>query len=244
MSFDAADQRRDLTCALMQIRTKSGVYKEDMLGNAPFAIYCGKWDYRKMKNRKDGWWDAVKASDQKVCSGINVVKMRYPHVLLMYAEVMNELYGSYNTGGEYCSKTAFEALSEIHTRAFNGDKAAAEAHLTKLINEQGFFETIVDENAWELAGEGVRKFDLIRWNLLSAKIDEFKESYRNAVNNGSYPAKIYYKFKEDNFTIDVTTFNYNEPVEAGYFRANFFGRETTDASRSNCLLICPVFRQG
>ena len=87
-------QRRDLTCALMQIRTKSGVYKEDMLGNAPFAIYCGKWDYRKMKNRKDGWWDAVKASDQKVCSGINVVKMRYPHVLLMYAEVMNELYGS------------------------------------------------------------------------------------------------------------------------------------------------------
>ena len=117
MSFDAADQRRDLTCALMQIRTKSGVYKEDMLGNAPFAIYCGKWDYRKMKNRKDGWWDAVKASDQKVCSGINVVKMRYPHVLLMYAEVMNELYGSYNTGGEYCSKTAFEALSEIHTRS-------------------------------------------------------------------------------------------------------------------------------
>lgn len=46
----------------------------------------------------------MKASDQKVCSGINVVKMRYPHVLLMYAEVMNELYGSYNTGGEYCSK--------------------------------------------------------------------------------------------------------------------------------------------
>lgn len=244
MSFDAADLRRDLTCALMQIRTKSGVYKEDMLGNAPFAIYCGKWDYRKMKNRKDGWWDAVKASDQKVCSGINVVKMRYPHVLLMYAEVMNELYGSYNTGGEYCSKTAFEALSEIHTRAFNGDKAAAEAHLTKLINEQGFFETIVDENAWELAGEGVRKFDLIRWNLLSAKIDEFKESYRNAVNNGSYPAKIYYKFKEDNFTIDVTTFNYNEPVDAGYFSANFFGRETTDAKQEQLLVNLPSISAG
>ena len=31
---------------------------------------------------KSDWGDAVKASDQKVCSGINVVKMRYPHVCL------------------------------------------------------------------------------------------------------------------------------------------------------------------
>ena len=90
----------------------------------------------------------------------------------------------------------------------------------------------------------VRKFDLIRWNLLSAKIDEFKESYRNAVNNGSYPAKIYYKFKEDNFTIDVTTFNYNEPVEAGYFSANFFGRETTDAKQEQLLVNLPSISAG
>lgn len=95
-----------------------------------------------------------------------------------------------------------------------------------------------------MAGEGVRKFDLIRWNLLSAKIDEFKESYRNAVNNGSYPAKIYYKFKEDNFTIDVTTFNYNEPVEAGYFSANFFGRETTDAKQEQLLVNLPSISAG
>ena len=75
---------------------------------------------------------------------------------------------------------------------------------------------------------------------LSAKIDEFKESYRNAVNNGSYPAKIYYKFKEDNFTIDVTTFNYNEPVEAGYFSANFFGTEQipTDKVEFTYTLTC------
>ena len=33
----------------------------------------------------------IGTSDQKVCSGINVVKMRYPQVLLMYAEVVNEL---------------------------------------------------------------------------------------------------------------------------------------------------------
>ena len=110
---------------------------------------------------------------------------------------------------------------------------------------KGFFETIVDENAWELAGEGVRKFDLIRWNLLSAKIDEFKESYRNAVNNGSYPAKIYYKFKEDNFTIDVTTIQLQRTCEGRLTLAPISSAERLQMpSRSNCLLICPVFRQG
>ena len=64
------------------------------------------------------------------------------------------------------------------------------------------------------------------------------------MNNGSYPAKIYYKFKEDNFTIDVTTFNYNEPVEAGYFSANFFGRETTDAKQEQLLVNLPSISAG
>ena len=41
--------------------------------------------------------------------------------------------------------------------------------------------------------EGVRKFDLIRWNLLSEKIDEFKNEYTNAVYNGTYPQYVNYK---------------------------------------------------
>ena len=64
-----------------------------MLGNAPFGIYCGKWDYRKMAGNPT-WLEAVLAGDEKakICSGINVVKMRYAYVLLMYAEVVNELH--------------------------------------------------------------------------------------------------------------------------------------------------------
>lgn len=40
------------------------------------------------------WLEAVRAGDAsaKICSGINVVKMRYPHVLLMYAEAVYENY--------------------------------------------------------------------------------------------------------------------------------------------------------
>ncbi len=35
-----------------------------MLGNAPFGLYCGKWDYRKMMENSE-WYAAVLASDQK-----------------------------------------------------------------------------------------------------------------------------------------------------------------------------------
>lgn len=236
MSFADGDQRRDLTCALMQIRTNNGVYREAMLGDAPFALYCGKWDYRKMRNRTDGWLSAVQATSEKLCTGVNVVKMRYPHVLLMYAEVVNELYGTQTATGAECSLSAYDALLSIHTRGFGGNETAAKTDLDRLIANNGFFETIVDENAWELAGEGVRKFDLIRWNLLSDKIDEFKQTYRRAIINGGWPERVWFKYKEDNFTIDVTSFVFDDPKSSEYTRADFFGRETTRDPQSQTQL--------
>ena len=35
-----------------------------------------------------------------------------------------------------------------------------------------FFKAIVNERAWEFGGEGLRKFDLVRWNLYANKIEE------------------------------------------------------------------------
>lgn len=79
--------------------------------------------------------------------------------------------------------TAKDALLAVHKRAYaDADKAVGEAFIEKVIADKGFMGAIMDENAWELAGEGVRKFDLIRWNELSNKIDEFKEAYKECVN--------------------------------------------------------------
>ena len=49
LSFGEGDIRRDLTCAISQLSTDKNtkVFKEYMLGNAPFGLYCGKWDYRR-----------------------------------------------------------------------------------------------------------------------------------------------------------------------------------------------------
>ena len=37
-----------------------------------------------------------------------------------------------------------------------------------------FFKAIVEQRAFEFAGESLRKADLIRWNLLKVKMDEAK----------------------------------------------------------------------
>lgn len=250
-SFDHSgkDLRRDITCALSELRTKDDVFGESMLGNKPFALYCGKWDYRKMAENQT-WLEAVRAGDAnaKICSGINVVKMRYPHVLLMYAEVVNENYGSQDAkgvdiDGAACGLSAYDALLSVHQRAYDdADKAQARTFIDEYIAENGFFNTIVQENAWELAGEGVRKFELIRWNLLSSKIQEFKDSYEeNAIvlggQEGGYPAKIYFKYKDkvdwkngyreiDMGSVDWYAI-YSKGPE-GYESADFWGKEASD----------------
>ena len=248
-SFDRDDTRRDLTCATYQLENKSS-YTEAMLGNAPFGIYCGKWDYRKMAGNPT-WLEAVLAGDEKakICSGINVVKMRYAYVLLMYAEVVNELHKTqtaYGTDldGKNCTLSAYDALLQVHQRAFT-DRNAAATKLNQLIADKGFFEAIVQENAWELAGEGVRKFDLIRWNLLSDKIDEFKSTYEAHIGNddgtgAKWPQKIYFNYKKNSDKaykeIDQSSITwYETPADTKAYEANkdSFGKIDTKQKDTN-----------
>ena len=239
-SFDHKDLRRDITCAIYQLKESNGVLKEEMLGNTPFGIYCAKWDIRKMNEE---WRAAALASDAKVCTGINVVKMRYPQILLMYAEVMNELHGPDATGTAGLS--ARQALNEVHCRAFaEADKPAAQQYIANIpADKESFFNAIVDENAWELAGEGFRKFDLIRWNLLGKKIEEFKTKYEQQINE--YPEKVYFKYNED-FSIDMSSVCWYEVPEntTGYENKAFFGAELTAAEQTNLKTHLPNISGG
>lgn len=241
-SFDANDLRRDLTCATYQLAESNGVLSEEMLGNIPFAIYCAKWDIRKMNEE---WRQAaIDAGDAKCMTGINVVRMRYPQVLLMYAEVMNELYGP--DGGT--GLTAREALKQVHSRAFSSEnQTIATRYIEGLPSDRNaFFNAIVDENAWELAGEGFRKFDLIRWNLLSSKIDQFKSDYETQLENEVYPTKLYYKYVNGTNEIDMSSICwYAEPDDTdGYESVNSFGYERTASAQTQLLTNLPSISSG
>lgn len=234
-SYDHKDQRRDITCAPYTLKETDGVLTEAFDKNSPFGIYCGKWDFRKMNEE---WRQAALASTEKVCTGINFITLRYSQVLLMYAEVMNELNGNPDaTNGGVNGMSARDALGLVHERAFaNTDKAEAKAYVNGIASDHDtFFNAIVDENAWEFAGECVRKYELERWNLLSKKIDQFKADYEAQINE--YPAKLYYKTTKTatDVKIDMSSVCWYETPEntTGYESVTWWGAEATDKDQKN-----------
>ena len=185
-SYDENDQRRDITIGSVQVRSSSNHAVEEVLGNSPFELYVAKWDPRKMNQT---WLNNNLKATAKHMTGINPVKMRYANILLWFAEAQNELYGP-TAADATCGLSAQQALTQVHNRAFTKNTGTDEkpnlvsnpqdggTFLTgATASKTAMFDAIVQENAWEFAGEGFRKYDLIRWNLLYKKIMDFKAEY-------------------------------------------------------------------
>ena len=154
MSFADTDTRRDICCA------KYDHNADTIRAAASTSIYAGKWDRARAS--------VELGSGSSKGTGINFPLMRYSDVLLMLAEAENELNGP--------TELAKDALIAVRTRAFEGHGNVAEQVYNYVLNaassKESFFNAIVDERAWEFGGEGLRRFDLIRWNLYAKKLEE------------------------------------------------------------------------
>ncbi|MDY6028475.1 MAG: RagB/SusD family nutrient uptake outer membrane protein [Prevotella sp.] len=192
-SYDKNDLRRDITIAAFEIKQDGKNTIESLLGNAPFGLYCAKWDCRKMSNE---WLQENLKATAKHMTGVNPVKMRYSLVLLYYAECLNELAGPEGSYQGDAGITALQALALVHNRAFSEASIANNYMNNVPRTKEGFFEALVQENAWEFAGEGYRKWDLIRWNLLVDRINAFKQTYLNDLQSGKYPDKLYFNYSD------------------------------------------------
>lgn len=251
-SFHPKDSRRDVTCCHYELKETAGILREEMQGNNPFHIYCGKWDIRKM----DEEWRqlAIATGNAKWFTGINSVRMRYSQVLLMYAEVLNELVGPDALCETSAGITARQALTEVHTRAFSSeDKQIAINYITSIPSEkQAFFNAIVDENAWELAGEGFRKHDLIRWNLLADRITKFKKDYISQLQDekNGYPQKIYFNYIDEAKTIiDINSITWygipEDKTESDYDSSkDYFGAERYSTTQQQLTVNLPSISSG
>lgn len=228
MSYDPEDERRDITCAPYDLRNNT---PEQVMQNAPFGIYVAKWDVRKMS---EAWRAQNSAVSTKTGYGINWIVMRYSDVLLMYAEVVNELYGPDGSGT--CGLSAKEALAQVRERAFSSSSDQSEkvdGYLASLNDKESFFEAIVDERAWELAGEAIRKYDLIRWGLLIPKTVEMLDTYRLAIENDEYPSRLYYKIDSSANAWEQIDYSsvcwYEVPEETtGYEYVSWWGNVKSD----------------
>lgn len=197
--FDVADTRRDVTCVPYRWGTATaGVSKQELVGLNTW--YFGKWRYEWMTRRVTSTND----------DGLNKIYMRYAEVLLMAAEIENELNGP---------AAAAPYLKEIRRRAFAAADwtTKVENYVDALSSKELMFDAIVKEHGFEFCGEMERKQALIRWNLLSTKMDESKVKMSNLRSRtGEYadvPATVYYRYASDNETLECYGLNRGETAD-------------------------------
>jgi hypothetical protein len=172
-AFDANDTRRDVTCALYDVDANGNKVARQLN-----AIVDGKY-------RRD-WIVPSAAESTAQYFGLNWVLIRYSDVLLMFAEAENEL----NNGP---TADAIEQFEKVRLRAFAGNTSLIGTTPT---DYAGFFAAIRKERMLELCGEGIRKFDLIRWNMLGQRLTEVRQEMSDLVaGNPPYqdvPSVMYY----------------------------------------------------
>ena len=164
------DVRRDVTIAYFQINKDD--QKEVTSANT----------MRDGKFRK--YWTGIAGTNQNL--GINWPVIRYADVLLMFAEAENELNGP--------TAEAIAAYEAVRRRAFVGNE---DRMGTTPTSKEGFFNAIAQERLLEFGGEGIRKYDLYRWNRIASMIAETRAKLTQMMNQtGPYenvPRYVYYK---------------------------------------------------
>lgn len=194
--YDVDDIRRDITCVPYEW-SNTNPAKQEL---RTLRSWCfGKLRYEWMNRRVTSTND----------DGVNWQYMRLADVYMMAAEAINELEGP---------AAAAPYLKPILDRALPADKVAA--YMTQATaSKTAFFNAIVDQRAFEFAGESLRKADLIRWNLLKVKMDETKSKLNDLANRqGAYsdlPEKLYFKTANDGETLIIYGLNHGETDETG-----------------------------
>ena len=254
-SFTPTDQRRDYACYFPKFTKENNKLTETMNGrNDMLNVHLGKWSY---------FWttDAYKALAQTASgrpnTGINWIVMRYPDVLLMFAEARSQLGEGEDSRSTVAGITAREALEKVRERAFGAGSSEIKHY------DNNFFNAIVNERAWEFGGEGIRKLDLVRWGLLDQKIEEMKEAlvkmydgtqevriFDKIYQPSDFPTKIYYKMIPQGDSgypeVDLTSINFyrelnDNPDPDNYKELTWLRKDNNEndvVTRSVRILLC------
>ncbi len=160
-SFDSTDLRRDVNIVAYETKT-DGITRT---GHNINGMTDGKF-------RREWWSNPVNPTNNTLNSGLNWPMIRFSDVLLMFAEADNEL--NHNPSAD-----AVNAVNEVSRRAHSGNQSLVPAIPA---DYTGFFKYIVRERLLEFGFENIRKYDMIRWNLISTMIPEIKANLANMAN--------------------------------------------------------------
>lgn len=199
--FDEKDLRRDYVNALWYYTST----------NLPAVVNS----YTTYNNKWSKLWNTIGlGANTTGATGINFPYIRYADVLLMFAEAENELNGP--------TQAAQDALKAVRRRAFSSDDYAekVEGYVAQAAGDKkSFLDAVLDERAWELAGENSRWKDLVR--------------------NNQYAEKLYYTFiRYYSAAVNAQTSSPYDDMIAEY--DNIAWQETLPYSMFSCIISNPV----
>lgn len=184
-AYHPDDTRNAVTNCMYEINNEGKIIPTKLS-----AMTAGKW-------RR--WWINTPARS-RLYTDVNWCMLRYSDVLLMFAEADWWLSNNGNRLGTTCSPEALDAFNQVRRRAFGVDMNTPSEYDV----DQLTFNDIVDERSFELAHEGIRKWDLFRWNLMKQKLQETRLAL-DAIRQNTYaprhnpdiygkiPTKCWYK---------------------------------------------------
>lgn len=161
--FDSLDKRRDVTIAPYWVAA-DGITKinPSTSTNNSVAVNMNPGKYRR------DWNAGIAPTYTGQFLSLKWQILRYSDVLLMFAEAENEINGP--------TPAAYNAVNMVRRRGFGKpiNTPDVTVDIPPGFSKADFFKVIVRERSLELGGEGVRKYDLLRWNLLQTALNETK----------------------------------------------------------------------
>ncbi len=170
-SYEDQDGRRDWTIASFRFVTSGA------------SVVRTPWSPTQIYERSPGKWRREYETTlprAQYYSGTNWPLLRYADVLLMFAEADNAV-------NEGPSPQAYEALNKVRRRGYGVavDIPNTVVDAASGMSKQDFHNFIMDERLRELAFEGLRKHDLIRWGLYVSTMQNQGREY-----SGNMPSTL------------------------------------------------------
>jgi starch-binding outer membrane protein, SusD/RagB family len=162
--FDSTDTRKAVTFYTSQFNAANG---QTVVFHNPYTPYLNKFvDY------------SLSPLNNQTISGINYTVLRYAEVLLLNAEVLNELNGG-------PTAEAYNAINQVRTRAHI-------PNLTTGLNQADFRDSVFLERRKEFIQEGQRWFDLVRQGgaVLVDALHKFPAKQAATLKDSLYPIPL------------------------------------------------------